>query len=87
MISGYELVTVQGDQVTADLLIWRRYRVRALGMVEAMLDCNPHLAIVHRDGPFIPTGVQVRIPIDLAILAGSPKATGTVKLWADNPTL
>jgi phage tail protein X len=83
MITGFELVTVAGTGVTCDMLVWRRYRRRAPGIVEALLDCNPHLAIIHRDGPFIPAGVQVRIPIDLGILAGGPK-TSSVTLWADN---
>jgi phage tail protein X len=83
-ITGYELITVQGDLVTADLLVWRRYRYRARGIVEALLDLNPHLSRVHRVGPFIPPGVQVRIPIDPVILANSPKRRPTITLWGAN---
>jgi len=83
-ITGYELLTVQGDMVTADLLVWRRYRFRARGIVEALLDLNPHLARVHRVGPFIPPGVQVRMPIDPTILANSPKRRSTITLWGAN---
>jgi phage tail protein X len=56
-------------------------------IVEALLDSNPHLAILHREGPFIPPGIQVRIPIDTDILSGAPKTAPTVTLWADNPRL
>lgn len=72
-ISGYDLVTVQGDYVTADLLVWRRYKIPAYGIVEALLDANPHLALLHKDSCFLPIGTQVRIPIDLDILRGRPQ--------------
>jgi phage tail protein X len=80
-ITGYELVTVQGELITADLLVWRRYRFRARGIVEALLDLNPHLSRAHRVSPFLPPGIQVRIPIDPAILANSPKRRPTITLW------
>ena len=82
MITGYEVLTIQGDNITADSIIWRRYRRRTVGMVEAMLDLNPHLAAIHKEGPFIPVGTQVRIPIDLEVLAGSPKSVERTTLWA-----
>lgn len=72
-ISGYDLITVQGDYVTVDLLVWRRYKIPAEGIVEALLDANPHLALLHRESCFLPAGTQVRIPIDLDILRGRPK--------------
>lgn len=82
-VTGFELITVQGENITADLLVWRRYRRRAPGIVEHLLDTNPHLARVHREGPFIPVGVQVRIPIDPVMLAGAPKPVTTKTLWGD----
>ncbi len=86
-VSTYELMTVSGDDITADLIVWRRYKCFARGIVELMLDANPHLATIHRDGPFIPPGTQVRIPIDTAILKGAPTAKASVSLWPDNPRL
>jgi phage tail protein X len=83
-IVSYELLTVQGDRITADLLVWRRYRIKAPGIVEALLDLNPHLAHVHREGPFIRPGVQVRMPIDPLILANAPKSRPTITLWGAN---
>lgn len=83
-ISGYELMTVSGDGITADLIVWRRYRVRAPGILEALLDANPHLAGIHREGPFIPPGTQVRIPIDTELLSKGPKPR-PIELWTDNP--
>ncbi len=80
-ITSYDLVTISGDYITVDLIVWRRYRVRAPGIVEAMLDCNPHLALLHKQSPFIPTGTQIRIPIDPDILANAPKPKKTIQLW------
>jgi phage tail protein X len=80
-ITELELVTVQGDYVTADLLIWRRYRCPTPGLVEAMLDLNPELSRIHRETPFIPPGTEVRIPIDPDLLAQRPKPVETVTLY------
>ncbi|RZN13904.1 tail protein X [Bradyrhizobium sp. Leo121] len=72
-VTSYELVTVTGDFVTADLLVWRRYKTPAYGIVEKLLDANPHLARLHKQSPFLPVGTQVRIPIDSDILRGRPQ--------------
>lgn len=80
-VDSYELVTVQSDFVTADLIIWRRYRISAPKMVERMLDDNPHLSKLHRTSPFLPVGTQVRIPIDPDILTGQPQPREIVLLW------
>lgn len=77
-ITSYELVQVMSDYVDADLIVWKRYRRRAPGIVEAMLDANPQLAIVHQTTCFIPAGVFVRVPIDLSLLAGSPPITPNI---------
>ncbi len=81
MITGYEYTTVKTQFVTVDLLIWRRYRVRAPGIVEACLDRNPHLSRLHRKSPFLPIGTQVRIPIDLGILRGAPQPKNRIELY------
>lgn len=80
-ITAYEFVTVQSDFVTADLIVWRRYRMRSTGIVEAMLDLNPHLAIIHQEGPFLPIGTQVRVPIDLEMLKGAPQVRNMITLY------
>lgn len=82
-IKGYELVQVASDYVTADLIIWKRYKNRAPGMVEAMLDANPQLAFAHRRSPFIPPGTYIRVPIDPDLVAGKPKSLPQDALWTD----
>lgn len=82
-VSGYELVTVSTDNVTVDLIVWNRYKTIAFGVLERMLDDNPHLAKLHKLSPFLPRGTQVRIPIDLQILSGQPKPQKTVTLYGE----
>lgn len=84
-VSSYDLVTVGSDYISADLILWRRYRNRAPGMIEKMLDDNPHLAKAHRYSPFLPVGTQLRIPIDFDILSGAPQKKNTVVLWGMTP--
>jgi phage tail protein X len=79
--TSFDLITVSGDYVTVDDIVWRRYRNRAPGMVEAMLDVNPHLAKLHRVSPFLPVGTQLRIPIDPDILRGAPRPSETIQLY------
>jgi phage tail protein X len=79
-ITGYELVTVESEYRTVDLIVWNRYRLRTFGIVERLLDDNPHLAKVHRFGPFLPVGTQLRIPIDPSVLAGSPQPQDRIVL-------
>jgi phage tail protein X len=83
MIIGFELIQIEGDFVSADMLVWHRYRQPARGIVEKMLDSNPQLALVHRTTPFIPPGTYVRLPIDPDLLAGLPAPTPTDNLWTD----
>jgi phage tail protein X len=85
-VTSYDLVTVQADRITVDLIVWRRYRNRAPGVIERLLDDNPHLAKAHRYSPFLPIGTQVRIPIDFGILSGAPKIKSTVVLWGTTPS-
>jgi len=85
-VSSYDLVTVTSDRITVDLIVWRRYRNHAQGVVERLLDDNPHLAKAHRFSPFLPIGTQVRIPIDTDILNGTPKMRSTVVLWGTTPS-
>lgn len=84
-VSSYDVVTVGSDYVTADLILWRRYRNRAPKMIERLMDDNPHLAKFHKLSPFLPIGTQVRIPIDYEILAGRPTPVSSVVLWGTTP--
>lgn len=80
-VENYDLVTVQSDFITIDVIVWRRYRTIAKTIVELTLDVNPHLAILHRKSPFLPIGVQLRIPIDPEIMRGAPKARNVIMLF------
>lgn len=82
-VQGFELWSVETEYVTADLIIWKRYKNRAQGMVELMLDANPQLAYVHRFTPFIPVGVVVRVPIDPDLIAGRVQNLPQDSLWTD----
>lgn len=82
-VIGFELHKIMSDFVTADLIIWKRYRARAPGMVELMLDANPQLAYVHRFTPFIPPGTYIRVPIDPALVLGRPPTLPQDSLWTD----
>jgi phage tail protein X len=82
-VTGYELYEVTSEFVTVDFLVWKRYRQRARGIVEIMLDTNPQLSWVHRTTPFIPVGVYVRIPIDPDLIMGKPPVLPTSALWTD----
>jgi phage tail protein X len=82
-IIGFELHKILTDYVTVDLIIWKRYRARAQGMVELMLDANPQLAFVHRTTPFIPVGTYVRVPIDPSLILGRPPTLPQDSLWTD----
>lgn len=55
-----EAVRVETDQLTVDLLVWRRYRRPIPGLVEQVLALNPGLA---QHGPYIPRGTTVVFPI------------------------
>lgn len=83
--TSYDLVTVGSDYITADLILWRRYRNKAPKMIERLLDDNPHLAKLHKTSPFLPVGTQVRIPIDYEALSGAPQVKNTVVLWGTTP--
>lgn len=80
-VTSYELVTVESDFITVDQIVWRRYRLPTFGMVEILLDANPHLAKLHISSPFLPVGTQLRIPIDPGILKGSPQSRKTIQVW------
>ena len=82
-ITGFELYQVSSEYVTVDLIVWKRYRTRAQGIVELMMDANPQLSHVHRITPFIPVGTFVRVPIDPSLIHGRPQSLPQDSLWTD----
>lgn len=73
-----ETITIRGENIPLDLLLWRRYGVRGRSLVERTLDLNPGLAAL---GPILPLGTVVIIP-DLPPVATSP-AVKVVSLFGD----
>lgn len=83
MITSFEIYQVSSEFVTADLIVWNRYKQRAPGVVEIMLDTNPQIAAAHKASPFLPVGLLVRVPIDLDLIRGKPSDTSRISLWTD----
>jgi len=54
-----ETITIKGEGITLDLLLWRKYGVRGRELVEATLALNPGLAGL---GPFLPLLTDVVVP-------------------------
>lgn len=54
-----DAVTIRGEGITLDLLLWRAYGVRGQQLVEEALEANPGLSAL---GPVLPLGTVVRIP-------------------------
>lgn len=52
-----ETITVTGDNLTLDLLLWRRYGVRGQDLIEEAMRLNPE-----RVEPFLPVGAEVILP-------------------------
>lgn len=71
-----ETITVAGDGITIDLLVWRRFRARRDGLVERIIATNPGLAAL---GPILPVGTVVTIPMDDP--AAAPQDRALVRLW------
>lgn len=54
-----ETITVRGEGITLDLLLYRRYGVRGRALLPATLAANPGLAA---RGAVIPLGTKVQLP-------------------------
>lgn len=80
-VTSYEIVRISGDNITPSLLVWRRYKRPAPGMLGLFLDINPQLARALGESPYLPVGVLVKIPIDDEILSGKRRFQGSVPLW------
>jgi len=66
---------IAGEEISASLLIWRRLRLPAPGMIEALLTANRGLADL---GQHIPLDTDVAIPIDTDARYGAP---AEIALW------
>lgn len=60
MTSITETVTVEGDDLTLSLIVWRRFKRPMPGLVEAILDQNPGLADL---GQTLPVGTTFQMPV------------------------
>lgn len=56
----YQSLTVDGDKVPVDLIIWRKYRAQTPGLVEQVYNLNKGLADL---GVNLPHGADVTIPL------------------------
>lgn len=54
-----ETITIRGEGISLDLLLWRKFGVRGRELVEATLTLNPGLAL---RGPILPMGTVVIVP-------------------------
>lgn len=70
-----ETVTIRGDGITLDLLLWRRFGRVGQSIVEETLALNPGIAAL---GPELPLGTAVMLP---DAPAGTPYASQPVSLF------
>jgi len=54
-----ETITVRGEDITVDLLLFRKYGVRGRGLVETLYSQNPGLSAL---GPVLPLGTVIIVP-------------------------
>lgn len=69
-------VTIKGEGITADLLLFRTYGVSGQALVEEFYDINPGVAAL---GPVLPLGTVVTIPDQPAVT--SPAVAQPVTLF------
>lgn len=81
----YEVISIKGEGITPSLLIWRRYKRPAAGVLEFFLDMNPHILDGLSKSPYLPIGTIVRLPIDQKALSGAPQSIKQATLWGDTP--
>lgn len=75
-----ERVTVQGDQISVPLIVWRRFGRQVPGLVERIYDMNPGLADL---GPYPPVGTVFDMPVTAegGGEVGGTEPLETIKLW------
>lgn len=77
-MADFETITIKGDEITVDLLLWRRFKRYDQGLVERVLDMNPGIA----DGTvFLPIGFVVKIPLDAPNRPATAASKQAVKLY------
>lgn len=70
-----ETVTVEGDELTLSLIVWRRFKKPMPGLLEQILDANPGLADL---GSFLPLGTIFEMPVP--VLQENP-VLDPIRLW------
>ena len=76
MTQTIETITIQGEAITASLLVWRRFKRPMLGLVERVYALNPRLALM---GAVLPVGTVLRLPVP--VTRTEPDIT-PVRLWS-----
>lgn len=71
-----ETIVIKGDELTIDLILYRRFKRPMPGLFERVLDMNRDIA---ETGPFLPLGAKLVIPIDAP--ATTPAVSPAVRLW------
>ena len=74
---AYDAVTVAGEGVTLERMLWRRDRQYTPGLAELALSINPGLAAL---GPILPVGTDVRLPT-LASLPSDAAEPTVIRLF------
>ncbi len=70
-----ETVTVEGDGLTASVIVWRRFKRPMPGLVEAIYDLNPGLADL---GQTLPVGTSFDMPIPIP---REQQVLDPIRLW------
>jgi hypothetical protein len=78
---SWETVRIKGENITPDLLIWRRYKRPADGMMELFEAMNPHVLQDLAVSPYLAVGSLVSVPVDSDILEGTPTRGTTITLY------
>jgi phage tail protein X len=74
-----ERVTVEGDDLTISLIVWRRFHRAMPGLVERIYAMNPGLAA---HGPTLPLGTSFLLPVPAPDPAPDPvQVLAPIRLW------
>lgn len=60
MAEPVELITISGEDITVDLVLWRRFGRAGQAMVERTLVLNPGVA---EAGAVLPVGTRLLLPL------------------------
>lgn len=70
-----ETVTVEGDELTVSVIVWRRFKRPMPGLVETIYDLNPGLADL---GTILPVGTSFNMPIPIP---REQQVLDPIRLW------